>query len=74
MTTVRRFGKRRLAIFVDHNPPHFHVLGPDCSVVVDLRTFEIIEGNLGASDIAEILTWSRANAKRLWAVWRGLND
>ncbi len=37
MTTVERFGNLRLAIFRDHNPPHFHILGLGCSVSVDLR-------------------------------------
>ncbi|MBM3557121.1 MAG: DUF4160 domain-containing protein, partial [Alphaproteobacteria bacterium] len=72
-TTVRRFGKRRLAIFVDHGPPHFHVFGPDCSAMVDLASFEVIEGNVDASDIADVLDWARDHADRLWAVWRALN-
>ncbi|MBI4967367.1 MAG: DUF4160 domain-containing protein [Rhodospirillales bacterium] len=73
MTTVRRFGKRRLAIFFDHNPPHFHILGPDIAVVVDLRTFEIIEGNATESELASILDWARGHAVQLWSVWHGLN-
>ena len=74
MTTVRRFGNLRLAIFVDHNPPHFHVLGPDCSAVVNLRTFEVMEGNREAAEIAHVLIWAKANAGSLWRVWRALNE
>ena len=74
MTTVRRFGNLRLAIFVDHNPPHFHILGPDCSLVVNLRTFEIVEGNREPAKIAHVLDWARANADTLWRLWRELNE
>ena len=74
MTTVRRFGNLRLAIFVDHNPPHFHILGPDCSVVVNLRTFEIVEGNREAAEIRHVLDWAKANADSLWRIWRKLNE
>ena len=74
MTTVRRFGNLRLAIFVDHNPPHFHILGPDCSVVVNLRTFEIMEGTREPAEVAHVLDWAKANAGPLWRIWRALNE
>lgn len=74
MTTVRRFGNIRLAIFVDHNPPHFHILGPDCSVVVDLRTFAVVEGNREPAKIGHVLEWAKANPDTLWRLWRELNE
>lgn len=73
MTTVKRFGNLRLAIFPDHNPPHFHILGPECAVAVDLRTFEALEGRQGGGS-AEAMEWAKANADVLWALWHELND
>ncbi|TAN46866.1 MAG: DUF4160 domain-containing protein [Rhodospirillales bacterium] len=73
MTTVKRFGKLRLAIFPDHNPPHFHILGPDCSVSVDLRHFKTLDGRPLPANAAEILEWAKAHPELLWELWKELN-
>jgi hypothetical protein len=73
MTTVERFGNLRLAIFRDHNPPHFHVLGHGCSISVDLRTFEIMEGRPVPAGAIPVIAWARANADLLWQFWNELN-
>lgn len=73
MTTVERFGNLRLAIFRDHNPPHFHILGPGCTVSVDLRTFKVMEGRSLPAGTADVIAWARANADLLWRFWNELN-
>jgi hypothetical protein len=73
MTTVERFGNLRLAIFRDHNPPHFHILGPGCTVSVDLRTFKVMEGRPLPAGTADVIAWARANADLLWQFWNELN-
>jgi hypothetical protein len=73
MTTIQRFGSLRLAVFRDHNPPHFHLLGPGCSVSVDLRTFKILEGRPLPAGTADAIDWARANSDLLWKCWNELN-
>ncbi len=73
MTTVERFGNFRLAIFRDHNPPHFHILGPECSLAIDLRNFTIIDGRHLPNEALPIIDWAKENAELLWRIWRELN-
>ena len=66
MTTIERFGNLRLAVFRDHNPPHFHILGPGCSVSVDIRTIKVVEGRTLPVGTTDVIAWARANADSLW--------
>jgi len=58
----------------DHLPPHFHVLGPDFGVMVELESLEIIAGVARMGDIAEALEWAGHNQDVLTAKWRELNE
>lgn len=73
MTTIERFGNLRLAIFRDHNPPHFHILGPGCAVSVDLRTFAVLEGRPLPPGTAAVIEWAKAHTDLLWRLWNELN-
>jgi hypothetical protein len=55
--------------FDDHNPPHFHIYTPDMGAVMDLRTFEVIEGSVDRRAEAEARDWAKANVDRLWGLW-----
>jgi len=69
MTTVERFGNLRLAIFRNHNPPHFHVLGPGARC----RWIFGLEGRSLPAGAADVVAWARANADLLWQFWNKLN-
>jgi hypothetical protein len=58
----------------DHLPPHFHVLGPDFSVMVELERLEIIAGAARREDVREALEWAGQNRDVLAAKWRALNE
>lgn len=76
MPTVRRFRNSKLALYYgDHNPPHFHVVGPGFAVLVDIETLAIIGGRARANDIAEALAWARGagnrdKLRRLWTKYQ----
>jgi len=47
MPTISRFyGILIQMYFGDHPPPHFHALYAEFEAVIDIRTFEIIRGEL----------------------------
>jgi prophage antirepressor-like protein len=75
MPEIVRFSRSSLRIYVDdHRPPHFHIVGPDFAILVDVSNFEIISGEARAKDIAEALEWARANKMTLERIWHELNE
>jgi hypothetical protein len=41
----------------EHSPPHFHVYYAEYTATVDIRTCEMIEGNLPRKQIKLVLAW-----------------
>lgn len=60
----------------DHNPPHFHLRGPDSRALVEIVTLEVIAGKVSKKDLAEAREWARKeeNLALLVAEWRRLNE
>ena len=60
----------------DHNPPHFHLKGPNSRALVDIVTLEVIAGKAHKSDLAEARSWASEpkNLALLVAEWRRLNE
>lgn len=54
----------------EHNPPHFHAYYNDCKASVDIRTCEIIEGNLPRRQQKLVLAWAELHQEELMADWR----
>lgn len=55
-----------MAIYVhalprEHPPPHFHIVGPEFDVAVEIWTLRIMEGRCRPNDIAEALDWAALN-------------
>jgi hypothetical protein len=72
MTTIKRFKNCRIAVFRDHAPPHFHVIGTDeTEAVVDLTEMTVCQGD--ARKFREALDWATANRSEITAVWNALN-
>jgi hypothetical protein len=60
----------------DHNPPHFHLTGPNSRASIDMVTLEIIAGKASKKDLAEVKEWA-AKPENLAALvweWRRLNE
>ena len=60
----------------DHNPPHFHLRGPDSRALVEIVTLQVIAGKASKKDLAEAREWARKkeNLALLVAEWRRLNE
>lgn len=53
----------------EHNPPHFHVYYNEYKASVDIRTCEIIEGNLPRKQQKLTLAWAELHQEELMADW-----
>ena len=72
MPTVKRFSNCRITVYVgDHNPPHFHIVGVDFDVLVELATLQVIRGNSASG--RQALEWAAANLDLIRLEWERLN-
>jgi len=55
--------------FGDHPPPHFHALYAEFEAVIDIRTFEIIRGELPLRAMALVLEWAQQHRDELTRDW-----
>jgi hypothetical protein len=65
MPTIQRFGSASIKIYADdHNPPHFHIIGPDFQIIVRISDLIITAGEASKGQIAEAMIWAKANMDR----------
>ncbi|WP_349595152.1 DUF4160 domain-containing protein [Azospirillum argentinense] len=57
----------------DHNPPHFHVIGPDFDVQVTIDPVAIMNGNLPKAVWVQVRDWAMENRAALVAEWNAVN-
>jgi Domain of unknown function (DUF4160) len=75
MPAIHRLNNSKVCIFADdHKPPHFHVLGPGWSGVIDLETLTLSRGTIPKVDFLEAVQWARENSQFLLSEWRRLNE
>jgi hypothetical protein len=53
----------------EHNPPHFHAYFNDFKASVDIRTCEVMEGNLPRRQQKLVLAWAELHQEELMADW-----
>lgn len=53
----------------EHPPPHFHVYYGEQKATVDIRTCEVIQGNLPRRQIKLVLAWAELHQDELMADW-----
>lgn len=53
----------------DHNPPHFHALYGGDEVLIELRTFDILEGSLPRRALQMVMEWARVHQPELLEDW-----
>ncbi len=73
MVTMMRDGVVRIEVRADHLPAHFHIVGANTDVMVDLHSFEIIRGRGAAKEIKAAIAWAKANQAALLAKWSEIN-
>jgi len=70
MPTISRFyGILIQMYFGDHAPPHFHALYAEFEAVIDIRTFEVIRGELPSRAMALVLEWAQQHRIDLLEDW-----
>lgn len=74
MGKLANFGNLRVVVQGrDHNPPHFHVKGPDINALVGIDPVTVIRGKLPSTVWPEIRDWAIAHRSELVATWNTLN-
>lgn len=74
MPTIMDFeGFKIFMYFEDHNPPHFHIVGPDFSVKVAIEDLTILNGNL-PRNAAKALEWAAQNRNTLKKKWQEFSE
>jgi hypothetical protein len=53
----------------EHNPPHFHVYYNEHKASLDIRTCEIIQGELPGRQRKLVLAWAELHQEELMADW-----
>lgn len=53
----------------EHVPPHFHALYAEHEAIIDIRTLEVIEGNLPKRALALVLEWAWEHREELMEDW-----
>lgn len=54
----------------EHPPPHFHVYYAEYKATVDIRTCEVIQGNLPRKQTKLVLAWAELHQDDLTANWQ----
>ncbi len=49
----------------DHAPPHFHALYAEDEALIDIRTLDVIEGELTRRAMALVLEWAQEHRAEL---------
>ena len=53
----------------DHAPPYFHALYAEKEVLIDIRTLEIMEGQMPRRALSLILEWAKEHRAELMEDW-----
>ncbi|MCA1762986.1 MAG: DUF4160 domain-containing protein [Cryomorphaceae bacterium] len=70
MPEISRFYGIIIRMFYnDHNPPHFHAIYQDKEALIDIRTLEILEGELPKRAWTLTLEWASEHRDELIANW-----
>lgn len=70
MPTISSFYGILIQMFwQDHAPPHFHALYAEHEALIDIRTLEIIEGDLPRRARALVLEWAQDHRAELIEDW-----
>jgi hypothetical protein len=53
----------------EHPPPHFHAQYAEFIAMIDLETFEILEGNVPKPQYRKVIEWAKNRQPQLRAAW-----
>lgn len=70
MPTISTFYGILIQMFwSDHAPPHFHALYAEHEVLIDIRTLDILEGQMPRRALALILEWAQEHRAEPMEDW-----
>ncbi|MFD1623192.1 DUF4160 domain-containing protein [Azospirillum griseum] len=74
MPILARIGNARVYIYADdHNPPHFHVVGPDFNLLVRINDLVTLKGSAPPDTTRKVLDWAADNRPLLALRWIEIN-
>ena len=74
MPTVVQIGNLKIQIYADdHNPPHFHVVTPDCQALIRIDSLAMLRGSLRRADFEAAIDWAREHLTEIKDEWDRLN-
>lgn len=53
----------------EHNPPHFHAYYGDYAAAFDIKTLNLIDGNLPAKARLLVMEWATIHQQELLNIW-----
>ena len=53
----------------EHNPPHFHVVYGEHVGVINIKTLDMIEGDLPPKALALVKEWAEQHRDELMKIW-----
>lgn len=71
MPTISQFFGILIRMYLrgEHNPPHFHAIYGKHEALIDIRSLEIIDGNLPRRAMALVLEWANEHRDTLMENW-----
>lgn len=72
MPTISQFFGILIHMYIrgEHNPPHFHALYAEYEALINIQTFEVIEGKLPRRALALVLEWAVEHRTELMEDWK----
>jgi hypothetical protein len=70
MPTVAMFDGIKIQFYWgEHPPPHFHAEYAEYVALIDIRTLEILEGELPKPQYRKVVAWARPRFAELMRAW-----
>jgi hypothetical protein len=70
MPTISAFYGILIQIFWrEHGPPHFHALYGEYEALIDIRTLEVMQGNLPRRALTLVMEWASEHRAELIEDW-----
>ena len=66
-------GVKIVLYFDDHNPPHFHAIIAEYDALIEIRTLQVMEGELPKNKQKKVLEWAKEHKAELQEIWNELN-
>lgn len=72
MPTIAKFYGMIIKMYFqqrEHNPPHFHVIYGDYMGAIDIKTLDMLEGDLPPKALSLVKEWAVQYQKELLTIW-----